>query len=61
MSVKLLNDQDEIDAVIAKVSALADHIVWAVDIIGVPSALMLALLTRPSSKCGTPQAEWSRR
>lgn len=46
LSVKILNDQGEIDAVIAQVTASADHIVWALDIIGSPSALLLALLSQ---------------
>jgi transposase len=43
-SVKVANDEAEITAVIAAVTALAEHIDWAVDIIGAPSALLLALL-----------------
>ena len=46
LSVKILNDQDQIDAVIERVSALAEQVVWAVDIIGAPSALLLALLAQ---------------
>ena len=46
MSVKLGNDQNEIDAVIAKVTALAERVDWALDIIGAPSALLLALLSQ---------------
>ena len=36
----------EITAVIAKVTALAEQVDWALDIIGAPSALLLALLSR---------------
>jgi len=43
-SMKVANDQTEITATIATVGALADRIVWAVDIIGAPSAMLLALL-----------------
>jgi transposase len=44
LSVKVANDEREIGAVIATVRGLAEDVVWAVDIIGAPSALMLALL-----------------
>ena len=43
-SMKVANDQTEITATIATVGALADRIVWAIDIIGAPSAMLLALL-----------------
>jgi len=43
-SVKVANDEAELLALIARVGALADRFVWAVDIIGAPSALLLALL-----------------
>lgn len=46
LSVKIGNDQNEIDAVIATVTALAERVDWALDIIGAPSALLLALLSR---------------
>jgi len=46
LSVKLLNDQAEIDAVIGAVSQLADQVQWAVDIVGAPAALLLALLAQ---------------
>lgn len=46
LSVKVGNDQNEIDAVIATVTALAERVEWALDIIGAPSALLLALLNR---------------
>lgn len=46
LSVKVGNDQNEIDAVIATVTALAERVEWALDIIGAPSALLLALLSR---------------
>jgi len=43
LSVQIGNDQNDIDAVIAKVTALAERVDWALDIIGAPSALLLAL------------------
>jgi len=46
LSVKVCNDQAEIDAVIGAVSQLADQVQWAVDIVGAPSALLLALLAQ---------------
>lgn len=42
--MKVANDQTEITATIATVGALADRIVWAIDIVGAPSAMLLALL-----------------
>ena len=44
LSVKIANDQAELTAVIARVGALARQTVWAIDIVGAPSALLLALL-----------------
>ena len=46
LSVKIPNDETEIVAFLANAGALASHLVWAVDIIGAPSALLLALLAR---------------
>jgi len=46
LSVKVANDEAEIVELIATVRALAAQPVWAVDIIGAPSALMLALLAQ---------------
>jgi transposase len=46
LSVKVANDEAEILEVIATVEALAGQATWAVDIIGAPSALMLALLVQ---------------
>jgi Transposase len=43
LSVKVANDEAELVELIATVRALAAQPVWAVDIIGAPSALMLAL------------------
>lgn len=46
LSVKVANDEAGIDAVIGSVSGLAGKITWAVDIIGAPSALLLAVLSQ---------------
>ena len=46
LSVKVANDETEILALIATVERLAEQAMWAVDIIGAPSALMLALLAQ---------------
>jgi hypothetical protein len=46
LSVKAANDETELVALISAVSALAAQRVWAVDIIGAPSALFLALLAQ---------------
>jgi transposase len=48
LSVKVANDEAEIVAFVAKACALATQLSWAVDIIGAPSALLLALLARAS-------------
>src|SRR5215212_4705771 len=44
LSVKVANVEADLVAVLAKVTDLADQVVWAVDIVGAPSALILALL-----------------
>ena len=44
--MKVANDEAEIAAVIGSVTGLAATITWAVDIIGAPSALLLALLSQ---------------
>lgn len=46
LSVKVGNDEAEIVALLARVASLATRLIWAVDIIGAPSALVLALLAR---------------
>lgn len=46
LSTKLANDETEIVSLITTVTELAEELVWAVDIIGAPSALILALLAR---------------
>jgi transposase len=45
LSVKVANDESEIAAMIRSVTGLAGTIAWAVDIVGAPSALLLALLS----------------
>jgi hypothetical protein len=40
--------------VLTTASGLAQQLVWAVDIIGAPSALILGLLTRAGGRCGMP-------
>ncbi len=45
VSAKLVNDETEIRALLARVIGLADQLTWAVDIIGAPSALLLTMLT----------------
>jgi Transposase len=44
VSAKLVNDETEIRALLARVIGLADQLTWAVDIIGAPSALLLTML-----------------
>jgi len=48
LSARVANDEAGIAAVIGSVTGLAAEITWAVDIIGAPSALLLAVL----SQCG---------
>ncbi|MBF5002518.1 IS110 family transposase [Nocardia sp. BSTN01] len=45
-SAKLVNDESELTAVIMKVSGLAEQVVWTVDIVSAPAALLLALLAQ---------------
>jgi Transposase len=49
VSVKVANVSADLLAALPKVTDLADQVVWAIDIIGAPSALMLALLARAGS------------
>jgi hypothetical protein len=58
VSVKVTNVEADLVAAPAKVSDLADQVVWAVDIVGAPSALILALLARAGSRCSTPPGGW---
>lgn len=44
LSVKIANDEAEIVALLASAGSQARQVVWAVDIIGAPSAMLLALL-----------------
>lgn len=46
LSRKVLNDEADIVEVISAVSELAAQQVWAIDILGTPSALLLALLAQ---------------
>ena len=46
LSVKVANDQGGIEAVISSVTGLGGEITWAIDIIGTPSALLLAVLSQ---------------
>jgi predicted butyrate kinase (DUF1464 family) len=46
VSAKVLNDEAELGALIGAVGELADQAAWAIDIIGAPSALLLALLAQ---------------
>jgi hypothetical protein len=46
LSVKVFNDEAQIAALLARAGSLAARLVWAVDIIGAPSALLLALLAQ---------------
>ena len=45
-SVKVANDEAQIMALLTNTGSLAAQLIWAVDIIGTPSALLLALLAR---------------
>lgn len=46
LSIKVVNDEADIVALIATAGSQATQLDWAVDIIGAPSALLLALLAR---------------
>jgi Transposase len=46
LSRKIANDETEIVTLLTTAGTLAQQLVWAVDIIGAPSALILSLLTR---------------
>ena len=48
-SVKVANVEADIVAALARMTDLADQVVWAVDIVGAPSALILALLAQAGS------------
>lgn len=45
-SIKVTNDEADIVALISNAGLQATQLVWAVDIVGAPSALLLALLAR---------------
>ena len=57
LSVKICNDEAQIKEIISAVRVLADDLIWAVDIIGAPSALVLALL----AEAGVPVSYASGR
>ena len=61
LSAKVANDEAEIVALLASTGSLAGQLIWAVDIIGAPSALLLACWPRPGSRCGTRRGGSSRR
>jgi transposase len=46
LSAKIANDEAEIEAFLSSAGLQAGQLIWAVDIIGAPSALLLALLAR---------------
>jgi transposase len=46
LSVKIANDETQIVAFLADAGSLSTQLIWAVDIIGAPSALLLALLAQ---------------
>jgi hypothetical protein len=46
LSIKVANDEADIVALLTSAGSQARQVVWAVDIIGAPSALLLALLAR---------------
>jgi transposase len=50
LSAKVANDEAEIAAVIGSVTGIGGVITWAVDIIGAPSALLLALLSQADQR-----------
>ena len=60
LSVRVANDETEIVALVASVSGLARQLVWAVDIIGAPSALLLALWPAPVTASDSRRVGWSR-
>ena len=61
LSTKLANDEAEIVTLIATVTGLADQLLWAVDIIAAPSALILALLDRSGQSVRYASGRVSRR
>ena len=51
-SIKVANDEADIVALITDAGSQATQLVWAIDIIGAPSALLLALLARAGQSVG---------
>ena len=60
-SIKVANDEADIVALITDAGSQATQVVWAIDIIRTPSALLLALLARPTSQCVMHPGESLRR
>ena len=60
-SIKVANDEADIVALITDAGSQATQLVWAIDIIGAPSALLLALLAEPTSRCVMHPGESLRR
>ena len=58
LSVKVANVEADLMAAVAKATDLAAEVVWAVDIIGAPSALILALLARAEARCLMRRGGW---
>jgi len=50
VSIKVANVEADLVAALATVTDLADQVAWAVDIVGAPSALILALLAQAGSR-----------
>jgi hypothetical protein len=50
LSIKLVNDEAATNTAIAQVTRLANEVVWALDIISAPSALVLALLAQAGQR-----------
>ena len=61
MSLKVLNDEAEITSAIAAVRELAPKMLWALDIVGTHSELLVALQTAACQQVSTPLAASSRR
>ena len=60
-SVKVANDEAELLALIARVGALADRFVWAVDTSARLQRCCWRCWPTPASRCGMRRAGWSRR
>ena len=60
-SIKVANDEADIVALITDAGSQATQVVWAIDIIGTPSALLLACWLEPTSQCVMHPGESLRR